>query len=113
MAMNQEELTAAQVEKRQYRRAKLIAQVQCVALNRESLTVTRDVSVGGMFLNERDPFPAHSIVNLSFCLKPGGAQMTCRGEVAYAIKGVGMGVRFRDLPEDVRAAIEQFVAEAS
>lgn len=111
--MNQEELIAAEVEKRQYRRAKLIAQVQCAALNRESLAVTRDISVGGMFLNDREPFPAHSIVNLSFRLNPGGAQMTCRGEVAYAIKGVGMGVMFRDLPEDVRAAIDRFVAEAS
>jgi hypothetical protein len=113
MAMNQQELSAAQVEKRQYRRAKLIVQVQCVALNRESQAVTRDVSVGGMFLNERDPFPAHSIVGLSFRLKPGGVLMACRGEVAYAIKDVGMGVMFKDLPDDVRAAIEQFVAEAS
>ena len=111
--MKVEDLTAAEVEKRQYRRAKLIAQVQCAALNRESLAVTRDISVGGMFLNDRDPFPARSIVQLSFRLDPGGAQMTCRGEVAYAIKGVGMGVMFRDLPEDVRAAIEQFVAAAS
>ena len=111
--MNQQEPIAAQVEKRRYRRAKVIAQVQCVALSRESLAVTRDVSVGGMFLNERDPFPAHSIVNLSFRLNPGGAQLTCTGEVAYAIKGMGMGVMFKDLPDDVRAAIEQFVAEAS
>lgn len=113
MAKHQQELTAAQVEKRQYRRVMLIVQVQCVALNRESLSVTRDVSVGGMFLNERDPFPAHSIVNLSFRLNPGGAQMTCTAEVAYAFKGVGMGVMFKDLADDVRAAIEQFVAEAS
>ena len=111
--MNQPELIAAEVEKRQYRCAKLIVQVQCVALNREILAATRDVSVGGMFLNERDPFPAHSIVKLSFRLSPGGAQMTCTGEVAYAMKGVGMGVMFKGLPEDVRAAIEQFVAEAS
>ena len=113
MAMNQPELIAAEVEKRQYRRAKLVAHVQCVALNRECLAVTRDVSVGGMFLNEQDPFPAHSIVNLSFRLNPGGARLTCTGEVAYAIKGVGMGVMFKGPPDDVRAAIEQFVAEAS
>ena len=47
----------AEVERRQYRRVKLVAQVQCEALERNEIMVTRDVSIGGMFINVQVPPP--------------------------------------------------------
>lgn len=112
MEMENQEILKAEIDKRRYRRAKLITQVKCEALDREELAVTRDVSVGGMFLNEKKPFPSKSVVNLAFRLDPTAPLLTCQGEVVYSINGVGMGVMFTDVPAEVRQALEKFVDEA-
>ena len=113
MELENQELLQAEIEKRKHRRAKLITQVRCEALGREAVMLTRDVSVGGMFVNAQDPFPADSIVSLAFRLDPTAPLFTCHGMVAYAIKGLGMGVMFSELSEDVRQALQKFVDEAN
>lgn len=113
MGVETNESLAAEVEKRKYRRAKLITQVKCESLGREAVVVTRDVSVGGMFLNDPNPFPSKSAVSLAFRLDPTAPLFTCRGEVVYSIKGVGMGVMFTEVPNDVRQALEKFVDAAN
>jgi len=101
------------IDKRRHRRANLITQVRCDALQRQGLMVTRDVSVGGMFVNVKDPFPADSEVTTLFRLEPTSDLLTCRGKVAYAIKGMGMGISFIELSEEVRQALQKFVDEAA
>lgn len=101
------------IDKRRHRRANLITQVRCDALQRQGLMVTRDVSVGGMFVNVKDPFPADSEVTTLFRLEPTSDLLTCRGKVAYAIKGMGMGISFIELSEEVRQALQRFVDEAT
>ena len=101
------------IDKRQHRRATLITQVRCDALQRQGLMVTRDISVGGMYVNDKDPFPADSEVTTMFRLEPTSELLTCRGKVAYAIKGMGMGISFIDLSEEVRQALQKFVDEAA
>jgi hypothetical protein len=107
------EFVTPDIDKRQHRRAKLITQVRCEALGREAVMLTRDVSVGGMFVNAQDPFPADSIVSLAFRLDPIAPLFTCHGKVAYAIKGLGMGVMFSELSEEIRQALQKFVDEAN
>jgi hypothetical protein len=102
-----------EIDKRQHRRAKLITQVRCDVLQRQALMVTRDISVGGMFVTEKNPFPADSVVTASFRLRPTDELLTCQGKVAYAIKGMGMGIMFADLSEEVRQALQKFVDEAA
>ena len=104
---------AAAVEKRKFRRARLITQVKCETLGRQGLMLTRDISVGGMFVNDRDPYPADCVVGLAFRLSPTEPLLTCKGKVVYSIRGVGMGIMFTDLGDDVRAMLEKFVDEAS
>ena len=107
------EFVTPDIEKRQHRRAKLITQVRCQALGREAVLLTRDVSVGGMFVNTQEPFPADSVVSLAYRLDPIAPLFTCQGKVAYAIQGLGMGVMFTDLSEEVRQALQKFVDEAN
>ena len=113
MEVETSESLEAEAEKRKYRRTKLITQVKCEALGREDLAVARDVSVGGMFLTDPNPFPAKSGVSLAFRLDPTGPLLACRGEVVYAISGVGMGVKYTEISEQVRQAIEKFVHVAN
>jgi hypothetical protein len=107
------EFATPNIDKREHRRAKLITQVRCEALGREAVLLTRDVSVGGMFVNARDPFPRDSVVTLAFRLDPLAPLFTCHGTVAYAINGLGMGVKFNDPSEEIRQALQKFVDAAS
>jgi hypothetical protein len=107
------EFVTPDIDKRQHRRAKLITQVRCEALGREAVLLTRDVSAGGLFVNAQDPFPMDAVVSLAFRLDPTAPLFTCHGKVAYAIQGLGMGVTFTDLSDEVRQALEKFVDEAN
>ena len=113
MELENSELQKAEMDKRRFRRARLITQVTCEALGREAVAVSRDISVGGMFLNDPEPFPKKSVVSLVFRLSPTDPVMTCEGEVVYSIKGVGMGVMFTEVSPEVRQALEKFVSEAN
>jgi len=113
LEIENQELLKAEFDKRKYRRAKLVTQVKCEAVGREDIAVTRDVSAGGMFLNDPNPFPKNSVVSLAFRLSPTDPLLTCRGEVVYSLKGVGMGVMFTEVSEEIRQALEEFVNAAN
>lgn len=101
-----------EIEKRQHRRARLVTQVQCEALGRESIMVTRNVSVGGMFVSTKNPFPQDCDVALSFRLRAADSPLSCRGKIVYAIPGMGMGIEFAGLSEEARQVLQKFVDEA-
>jgi len=101
-----------EVERRQYRRAKLVTQVQCEALERDEVMVTRDVSVNGMFLNARFPVPIDSDLSLTFRLYPKEPAITCRAKVMFSRVGLGMGIEFLDLSGETRQMLQKFVDEA-
>ena len=113
MEIENQELLKAEFDKRKYRRAKLVTQVKCEAVGREDIAVTRDVSAGGMFLNDPNPFPKNSMVSLAFRLSPTDPLLSCQGEVVYSLKGVGMGIMFTEISEENRQALEKFVNEAN
>jgi hypothetical protein len=106
------EYVKPEIEKRQHRRARLVTQITCAALGREALLLSRDVSIGGMFVTAKDPFPQDSEVAVAFRLRPEDPLISCHGKVAYAIVGVGMGVMFSDLDEDSRQSLQKFVDAA-
>jgi c-di-GMP-binding flagellar brake protein YcgR len=101
------------IERRQYRRVQLVAQVQCAATARADIMVTRDISIGGMFINAKFPLPMDSEVNLTFRLRPTDPAITCRAKVMYSRVGTGMGIQFLDLSEAATASIQKFVDEAN
>jgi hypothetical protein len=107
------EYITPEIEKRQHRRAQLLTQVQCAALGRADLMLTRDVSVGGMFVTAKNPFPADSEVALSFRLRAGDPPISSQGKVVYSVQGMGMGITFVDLSEATRQALQKFVDEVA
>lgn len=112
MEQEGQDYVSPEIEKRQHRRAKLVTQLRCEALGQEELLVSRDISVGGMFVTAKEPFPQDSEVVLGFRLTSRDPLIACRGKVVYAIRGLGMGIMFLDLSEDTRQAIQKFVDAA-
>lgn len=108
-----QQLTKPGIEKREHRRARLVTQVRCEALGREEMLLTRDVSVGGVFVSAKDPFPIGSDITLSLQLATGGKSLAAAGKVVYSLKGLGMGIQFTDISDEHRSTLQNFVDEAA
>ena len=87
-------------ERRKYRRVKLITQVRGVAMGREDALMTRDVSLGGLLIVTKKPYPANAEVEVSFSLPFADLGVFCRGQVSYTIKDRCLGVRFLEMSEE-------------
>jgi hypothetical protein len=66
-----------------------------------------DISVGGAFIEARTVLPVGARAAIRFSL--GGREIVAVGEVRYSAPGIGMGLRFIDLPETEEMAIRTFV----
>ncbi len=64
-----------------------------------------NLSVGGAFFDKTIPEPVGKVVQLRFTLPGAPGEISCRGEIVSA-QGLGMGVKFVDLKESDRSAIE-------
>jgi c-di-GMP-binding flagellar brake protein YcgR len=102
-----------EVERRRYRRVRLVTQVRCEASGCDEIRVTRDVSLDGMFFAAEFPLRADSELTLTFRLHPDEQTITCRAKVIYSHVGRGMGVQFLDLSESARQSLRRFVDEVS
>jgi len=95
--------------RRRHPRAALATQIQCQECM--SLAFSRDVSVGGMFIETTDPMPVGSRLNLRFNIDDGPV-VVAQAEVTYEVAKLGIGVQFVDLtPEDLKR-IEAYVARS-
>jgi hypothetical protein len=101
-----------QIERRQHRRVKLVAEVRCAALGLDEVLVTRDVSIGGLFINTKQPLPEGAVCELSFRLRPDRPPVQCQGRVASSVAGLGMGINFINLNPHAAEALENFVDES-
>ena len=95
-------------DRRKYPRVRLATQVECEAAM--ILTFSRDVSVGGMFVETNTPLPTGAILTLRFNLD-NQTSIVAKGVVTYQIKKFGMGVHFLDLTPEDRRSLEGYVAE--
>jgi hypothetical protein len=66
-----------------------------------------EVSEGGAFVEARTVLPSGAQTRLRFQLA--GREIAARVEVRYSALGIGMGLRFVDLPDADREAIREFV----
>ncbi len=103
------QLIKSEVDRRRFRRVKLEAEVHCEALERNEVMVTRDVSIGGMFLNTKYPLPLDSEVSLTFRLSPKHPPIACGARVMFAHVGMGMGIQFVNLSAESLQLIEKFI----
>ncbi len=104
-------LIKPELPRRQYRRVVLVTEVECEALERKEVMVTRDVSAGGMFITARYPLPIDSYLTVTFRLRLNDTRIFSRARVRYAQPGVGMGIQFLDLSDEMRAKLQKFVDE--
>jgi hypothetical protein len=88
-------------------RARMVTQVICPELL--TLAYSRDVSVGGMFIETRQPLPVGTRLNLRFHIEDDTPIVASEAVVAYEVVGLGMGVRFWWISLEDRQRIADYV----
>ena len=67
----------------------------------------KDVSLGGVFIEDRQPFPVGTV--FGFTLSLGNEQLVVKGVVRQCIPEKGMGIRFHEVTLDTRNKLERIL----
>jgi hypothetical protein len=98
-------------ERRPARRIFYRVEARIEGLDRGHDCTLADLSTSGAFIDTRTVFPVGRRGRISFVL--GEREIAAEMEVAYSMPGVGMGVKFIDLPAEERALIEDLLKKQS
>jgi c-di-GMP-binding flagellar brake protein YcgR len=91
-------------------RAPLATQIECDKCM--SLAFSRNLSLGGMFIETPDPLPEGSLLTVRFNLDQKDRVVTATAQVTYNIEKMGMGVLFMEIRPQDRDAIREYVESA-
>ncbi|HKO62517.1 MAG TPA: PilZ domain-containing protein [Pyrinomonadaceae bacterium] len=93
-------------DRRRYDRARLIVDVFFDGNDATGVASTKDISVGGFYMNTQTVIPEGSVllVRIPF---PDGKQVVANAEVVYSNPARGVGLRFKSLSDENRELIER------
>lgn len=94
-----------QDERRRHDRSRLIVDVYFDGLDATGLASTKDISLGGLYMNTQTVVPEGALLTLRIPL--GESQVVVNAEVVYSNPGRGLGVRFHGLSEEDRVLMER------
>src|SRR5215210_9141654 len=88
-------------ERRHHDRSRLIVDVFFDGKDATGIASTKDISVGGLYMNTQTVLPEGSVLMLR--IPVGEEQVVVNAEVVYSNPGRGVGVQFQGLSEKDRA----------
>lgn len=97
-----------QDERRRHERSRLIIDVYFNGEDLTGVAGTKDISLGGLYMNTQADIPEGSVLMLR--LPIAGRDIVCNAEVIYSNPGRGVGIRFQGMSEDDRAFLEKELA---
>lgn len=92
-------------ERRRYDRSRLIVDVFFDGNDATGVASTKDISVGGFYMNTQASLPEGGSLLVRIPLTD-GKQVVANAEVVYNNPGRGVGLRFQNLSEENRSLIE-------
>jgi PilZ domain len=95
-----------QEERRVHDRSRLIVDVYFNGADATGVASTKDISLGGLYMNTQAVLPEGAVLLLRIPLKD-DQQIVVNAEVMYSNPGYGVGVRFQGLSENDRALMER------
>jgi hypothetical protein len=98
-------------ERRLHDRSRLIVDVFFDGKDATGVASTKDISIGGFYMNTQANLPEGSLllVRIPFA---DGKQVVANAEVVYSNSAHGVGLRFQGLSEDNRRLIESELGHA-
>src|SRR5882762_9874355 len=97
-------------ERRSHDRSRLIVDVFFDGKNATGVASTKDISVGGLYMNTQADIPEGSVLLIRIPLSE-ARQVVCNAEVVYSNPGLGLGVRFQGLSDEARELLENELAD--
>ena len=95
-------------ERRLHDRSRLIVDVFFDGTDATGVASTKDISVGGLYMNTQRELPEGGLLTLRLPFAEG--DVVVNAEVVYSNPGRGVGVRFHGLSERAREIIERALA---
>lgn len=93
-------------ERRNHDRSRLIVDVYFNGADATGIASTKDISIGGLYMNTQAIIPEGSLLTLRLPFS-NDQQVVVNAEVVYSNPGHGVGVRFHGLLESDRALMER------
>jgi hypothetical protein len=93
-------------ERRRHDRSRLIVDVFFNGEDTTGVASTKDISLGGLYMNTQAELPEGALLTLRIPFSS-GEQVVINAEVAYSNPGRGVGVRFHGLTERDRELMER------
>jgi hypothetical protein len=106
---DKEEHPQTQQERRAFDRSRIIVDVFFDGQDATGVASTKDISLGGLYLNTQATIPPGAMLLVRIPFRP-EAEVVCRAEVIYSEPGRGLGLRFRDLTDEGREILEREVS---
>ena len=111
--MNDDELDsgtpARPHERRSFDRSRLIVDVFFDGADITGVASTKDISVGGLYMNTQAEMPEGALLTLRIPFEEGDCIVNA--EVIYSNPGRGVGVRFHGLTEKYRTLMEKALSK--
>ena len=98
-----------QEERRGYDRSRLIVDVFFDGKDVTGVASTKDISPGGLYMNTQADIPEGALLLVRIPFRQ-DVEAVCNAVVVYSNPGRGVGLRFQDLSDDVRAILEREVS---
>jgi hypothetical protein len=99
-------------ERRSHDRSRLIVDVFFDGAAATGIASTKDISLGGLYMNTKTELPEGALLTLRIPLGE-DQQVVVNAEVVYSNPGFGVGVRFHGLSDTDRALMERGLPSAS
>lgn len=98
-------------DRRAFDRSRIIVDVFFDGNDATGVASTKDISVGGFYMNTKTEIPEGSLllVRIPFGV---GKQVVGNAEVIYSNPGKGVGVRFQSLSDEARELLERELKNA-
>ena len=110
MADDNDKVSDPQEERRRSDRSRLIVDVFFDGKDVTGVASTKDISVGGLYMNTKAEIPEGSLLLIRIPFR-NDAQVVCNAVVVYSNPGKGVGLKFQGLSDDVRAMLEREVSD--
>ena len=104
--MAQDDQFLRQGERRAYDRSRLILDVHFDGKDATGVASTKDISVGGFYMNTQARIPEGAVLSVRIPFGA-GRDVVSNAVVVYSNPGLGVGVRFQELTSEAKAILQQ------